>query len=185
MYKKTVVYISALLVVFVGGLAASETSGEVILMTALQPPTTFGQTIIQSVTPDAESIEQAPGLSQAVTFPRPLPGIKVSRDVGKALFDVNLVAMLGLNIADYLSTREALKYPGLEETNPLMKPFVKSPTAFAAIKIGTTALTYWSFKKIFKRNRAAGWILSTASNLLLSYVVANNLQQIQRAKLLR
>ncbi|MCK7491935.1 MAG: DUF5658 family protein [Comamonadaceae bacterium] len=90
--------------------------------------------------------------------------------------------MVGLNVADYISTKEALKYPGLTETNPLMKPFVKSPAAFAAIKLGTTALSYWSMKVLFKKNRTMAWIMTTASNALLSYVVANNYRLIQGAR---
>ena len=63
-----------------------------------------------------------------------------------------------------------------------MKPFVKSPVAFAAIKVGTTALTYWSMKSIFKRNKTVAWVMTTASNVLLSYVVANNVRLIQGAR---
>jgi len=117
-----------------------------------------------------------------LTVPVRIPVYKPIVKSGKALFDANLVLMVGLNIADYISTREALKYPGLAETNPLMKPFVKSPVAFAAIKAGTTALTYWSMKSIFKRNKTVAWVMTTASNVLLSYVVANNVRLIQGAR---
>jgi len=101
---------------------------------------------------------------------------------GKAFFDANLVLMVGLNVADYFSTRAALKYPGLSETNPLMKPFVKSPAAFAAVKFGTTALSCLSMKALFKKNRTMAWIMTTASNALLSYVIANNMRLIQGAR---
>lgn len=101
---------------------------------------------------------------------------------GKAFFEANLLVMIGLNAADYFSTRAALKYPGLEETNPLMKPFVKSPAAFAAVKLGSTVLTYLSYKAIFKHNRTAAWVLTTATNALLSYVVVNNVRLVQNAR---
>jgi len=118
----------------------------------------------------------------------PIPGAfdltRGLRPGGKTLFEANLILMIGLNAADYFSTREALKYPGLEESNPIMKPFVKSPAAFAAVKIGTTALSYIGFKALFKRNKTAAWILTTATNALLSYVVANNMRLIQRARAL-
>jgi hypothetical protein len=126
---------------------------------------------------------------EALTVPAPLfvqpvrvPVYKPSARSGKAFFDVNLVLMVGLNVADYVSTREALKYPGLNETNPLMKPFVKSPAAFAAVKLGTTALSYWSMKALFKKNKTVAWVMTTASNVLLSYVVANNYRLIQGAR---
>jgi hypothetical protein len=111
-----------------------------------------------------------------------VPIYKPSARSGKAFFDANLVLMVGLNVADYVSTREALKYPGLNETNPLMKPFVKSPAAFAAVKLGTTALSYWSMKALFKKNKTVAWVMTTASNVLLSYVVANNYRLIQGAR---
>jgi Domain of unknown function (DUF5658) len=128
----------------------------------------------------AEDALAAPAPQYAA--PVRLPSFRPVAKPGKALFDANLVLMLGLNVADYISTREALKYPGLTETNPLMKPFVKSPAAFAAAKLGTTALSYWSMKVLFKRNRAVAWIMTTASNALLSYVVANNYRLIQGAR---
>ncbi|MGZ4886631.1 MAG: DUF5658 family protein [Candidatus Aminicenantales bacterium] len=106
----------------------------------------------------------------------------IAADPGKAFFNVNLVALVALNIADYASTREALKYPGLHEFSPLVAPFARNPAAFAAVKLGTTALTYWCMKALFKKNRMVAWALTMASNLVLSYAVANNLQMIQRAR---
>ena len=58
----------------------------------------------------------------------------------------------------------------------MMKPFVKSPVAFAAVKIGFTALSYLSLKGLYKKNKPMAWVASTAANLLLSYVVSNNVQ---------
>jgi hypothetical protein len=65
-----------------------------------------------------------------------------------------------------------------------MQPFVKSPAAFAAVKIGTTALTYWSMKALFKKNKTVAWVLTTASNVLMSYAVASNMQRIHQARAL-
>ena len=184
-HKKNYLLIFAFLVVFSGNLVAAEETSEIIVNTAILPPSVFSLAVSEDLSLDPDTREVAAKAVQAVNVPRTLPQLRPSPRVGKALFDANLVAMIGLNVADYLSTREALKYPGLEESNPLMKPFVKSPAAFAAMKIGTTALTYISFKALFKQNRTAAWVLSTASNFLLSYVVANNLRHIQRAKLIR
>lgn len=115
---------------------------------------------------------------------RPAPNLKLKTvtTTGNAIFEANLILMVGLNAADYFSTRNALKYPGLEESNPMMKPFVKSPAAFAAIKLGTTALSYWSLKSLFHRNRTAAWVLSSVTNTFLSYIVFNNLKHIRMAK---
>ena len=47
----------------------------------------------------------------------------------------------GLSLADFLTTTAALKYPSLVESNPLFKIFVKSPFAFAVVKLGLTAFS--------------------------------------------
>jgi hypothetical protein len=126
--------------------------------------------------------ESIPAPALHLAIPVGLQAFMPAPQSGKALFDANLFVMIGLNVADYFSTREAFKYPGLTETNPLMAPFVKSPAAFAAIKAGTTALTYLSMKSLFKKNKTVAWIMTTASNVVLSYVVANNLRLIQSAR---
>ena len=148
-------------------------------------------TTVMSLTPAPEPVQVPLNWGDPAATPQAdmaivpaFPGFRPSGDAGKAFFNANLVALVGLNVADYFTTREALKYPGLREANPLIQPFVKSPAAFAAIKIGTTALTYWSMKALFKKNRTAAWILTTASNVLVSYVVASNMQRIHQARAL-
>jgi hypothetical protein len=165
--------------------AASEATWDVIVPTALTPSTMSLPTPLSMPAPstlELMSIEPAAPLPPQMAIAPRMPSLQPSYRPGKALFEANLVVMLGLNVADYISTRQALKYPGLIETNPLMKPFVNSPAAFAAIKFGTTALSYVSMKVLFKRNRTMAWIMTTASNVLLSYVVANNYRQIQMAR---
>jgi hypothetical protein len=98
------------------------------------------------------------------------------------LFEASLIANLALNVADYFSTREALKYDGLKEGNPLMKPFVKNDLTFAAVKIGMTMTNYFVMKKLFKRNKTLAWITSIVSNIALSYVVSSNMSHIYEAR---
>jgi hypothetical protein len=183
MKNKPILIALAAFVIAAGPLAAAEPASEVLVVTALEPA---AATIPVSL-PEAGPVEllfeePVPAPASRLSIPRTFPISTPTLKSGKALFDANLVLMVGLNIADYLSTREALKYPGLTETNPLMKPFVKSPAAFAAIKLGTTALSYWSMKAIFKRNKTVAWVMTTASNVLLSYVVVNNMRLIRGAR---
>ena len=172
---------------FCGMVRAADSSSEILIATPIGPAGTFR--LAESPVPsylvmDTPTPVSAPSLaSPSLAIQGLVPSFRPSISFGKGFFEANLIAMVGLNIADYFSTRQALKYPGLQETNPLMKPFVKSPAAFAAVKIGTTALTYWSFKALFKHNRTLAWIMTTASNALLSVVVANNLSHIQQARL--
>lgn len=183
MKTKVVLLALAIITLGAGPLSASEWEIETLVDTALEPAAFPAPASLPEPLPVELLFEESvPAPSVRPSIPLGLPVYKPSANVGKALFDANLVLMVGLNIADYISTREALKYPGLEETNPLMKPFVKNPAAFAAIKFGTTALSYWSMKAIFKKNRTVAWIMTTASNALLSYVVANNMRLIQGAR---
>ncbi len=101
---------------------------------------------------------------------------------GKTAFDASLIAMVGLNVADYFSTTAALKYPGLAEGNPILKPFVKSPVAFAAVKLGFTAVSYFSAKSLFKKNKVAAWVVTMAANAALGYAVSNTVKLIGMAK---
>lgn len=102
--------------------------------------------------------------------------------VEKGLFQASLVSLMALNVADYLSTKEALRYPGLQEGNPVMKPFVKNDFTFIAVKAGFSALSYMSLKSVYKKDKRLGWVLSTLSNVALGYVVANDMSLIQKAK---
>ncbi|MBN2265774.1 MAG: hypothetical protein JW775_08175 [Candidatus Aminicenantes bacterium] len=185
MKAKIALFVFAAVFLVHGPLAASEAVWDLVVPTGLQPsafvlPDPLPEPALTLMAPPA--IEPARELARRLVAPPRLPGLGPRPGSGKALFEANLVLMVGLNIADYLSTREALKYPGLTEVNPLMKPFVKSPAAFAAVKFGTTALSYVSMKAIFKRNKTVAWVMTTASNALLSYVVANNMRLIQGAR---
>lgn len=183
MKNKLVLITLAVFGISAGSLAAVEPARELLLVTALEPAAAHELVPFPEAGPVELLVEEpVPAPAPQLSIPRTIPVFRPAAKSGKALFDANLILMVGLNVADYFSTREALKYPGLTETNPLMKPFVKSPAAFAAIKFGTTALSYWSMKAIFKRNKTVAWIMTTASNALLSYVVANNMRLIQGAR---
>ena len=123
----------------------------------------------------------APSLPINIVRPRGFGSYRGDR-LERGFFTASLVAMTALNVADYLSTRQALKYPGLSEGNPLMKPFVKNAALFAAVKAGTTVLSVWGMKSLFKRDKTTAWVLTTVSNLLLSYVVSNNMRLISRMR---
>ncbi len=183
---KKILAVMALMAASCGFLLADDLPAPVLLVRATLPSSPINLTAIATPAPtDIRLDDPAPAVaSPAADFSiaGPYGGFRRPSMAGKALFELNLLAMVGLNIADYISTRQALKYPGLHECNPMMQPFVKSPAAFAAVKFGTTALTYLSFRAIYKKNKTVAWILTTASNALLSYVVANNFQQIRQAR---
>jgi hypothetical protein len=110
-----------------------------------------------------------------------LPSFKAS-DLGDSLYSASLISLVALNAADYFSTLEALKSPGVEEKNPVLRSLVKDPYAFAAVKIGFTALACYGLKTLYKKSRPLAWALSIASNLACSYVVSNNFRIINRCE---
>jgi len=97
-------------------------------------------------------------------------------------FTASLVSLVALNVADFVSTKECLKYPHLSEGNPLMKPFVKNSAVFAAVKGGLTIASVLGAKALYKRNKTLGWVSSIAANLALSYVVSNNFRLLRQAR---
>ncbi|MHB8054545.1 MAG: DUF5658 family protein [Candidatus Aminicenantales bacterium] len=99
-----------------------------------------------------------------------------------SMFKASLISLVALNVADYFSTKECLKYSHLSEGNPVMKPFVKNAAVFAAVKGGLTIASFFGTKALYKRNKPLGWIVSLASNLALSYIVSNNFRLLREAR---
>ena len=102
-----------------------------------------------------------------------------SNPLGGSLYTASLLTLTALNIADYVSTVRALQLPGLEEGNPIMRPFTKNMVVFGVVKLGVAALDFYLLKNIYKKNKTLGWVLSIVGNIAMSYVVSNNLRKIQ------
>jgi len=183
MRKKQKITLAIIAIVFVTSLplkAKIEEQTIALTETAMLPAKTIPvlNSEIASIRPGINRIGEA-GLSLVVFNPE----IKLkTHKIENALFTSSLITFTALNVADYFSTREALKYPGLEEGNPFLKPFVKNPYVFAAVKLGISALSYYSLKGLFKKDKRMAWVMSLASNLALSYVVANNFRMIHKAQ---
>jgi len=99
-----------------------------------------------------------------------------------AAFTGTLFSLAALNVADFLSTREALKYPGVAEGNPFMSLVVNNAWAFAAVKLATTAYFYYGLKKMRGRNKTTAWVMTLAANALYSFVIYNNLTVIDKMR---
>ncbi|MGD2245751.1 MAG: DUF5658 family protein [Candidatus Aminicenantes bacterium] len=97
-------------------------------------------------------------------------------------FTASLVSTVFLHAADYYTTVRALKYSTLQESNPFLKKIVHNQLLFGAVKLGVAGLQVTLLKGLYKKNRTLAWIVGTAMNVTLSYVVANNISKIQRAK---
>lgn len=110
------------------------------------------------------------------------PGSMKLNRFERTAYTASLVTLTALNIADALTTLQALKYDGLTEGNPVMKPFVNNVYLFTAVKLGVTTLNYYLLKKLHKKNKTLAWVLSMTANLVMSYVVANNIQMIRDAR---
>lgn len=90
-------------------------------------------------------------------------------------FDISLYSYSTLNVLDCYSSLRAFEY-GAVEINPVLKPFSHNRYAFIAAKATMSALSYYVIKKIYARSKVAGWIFSIAGNVLIAYVVYNNLK---------
>jgi len=100
----------------------------------------------------------------------------------KTLYASSLITLTALNIADIITTVQALKLEGLEEGNPVMQPVAKNAYLFSAVKLGVAVMDYYLLKKLHKKNRTLGWVASLAANLAMSYVVANNIRKMHEAR---
>ena len=117
---------------------------------------------------------------QEIAYPTVYAGPRTSpTGFENAVFNVNLAYLAALNVADYITTREALKHEELAEANPIMRPFVGTDFAFAAVKAGLAAGSYLLLKGLYKKNKPLAWAASLVANLALSYVVVNNLRMIE------
>lgn len=104
---------------------------------------------------------------------------KKSDRLENSLYTASLLTLTALNVADYISTVRALQLPGLEEGNPIMRPFTKNILLFSTVKLGIAVLDFYLLKKIFKKNKTAGWVLSILGNFAMSYIVSSNIRKIQ------
>jgi hypothetical protein len=130
--------------------------------------------------PKASSATLIPDKPRINPEPNPYYQRRLKRErFEKTLYNMTLVTSAALNIADYLSTREALRHEGLAEGNPIMKPFVKNDLAFAAAKFGLLTVNYFLMKKLHKKNKTLAWVLTVANNFVMSYVLVNNLKLIR------
>jgi hypothetical protein len=98
------------------------------------------------------------------------------------LFTASLVSFAAMNVADFFLTREAMKYPGMSETNPLIRPIVKNDFTFALYKTGYVALTSYLLGRLHASDKPLAWALSLASNLLISLAVSHNIGQLDKVK---
>jgi hypothetical protein len=87
-----------------------------------------------------------------------------------------------LQAADYFTSLNALQYSSLKEGNPLLKNVGGDPLLFGVVKLCATGLQVVILKKLYDGNKTLAWVVGTAMNVALSFVVANNIHQIQKAR---
>lgn len=107
--------------------------------------------------------------------------IKYNR-IENSLYTTSLITMTALNVADYFSTLKALKYDGLREANPIMKPFTKNAVLFTAVKLGLTAYNFHFMKKLHKKDKRLAWAVCLITNFAMTYIVINNFKMIRQAQ---
>ncbi len=180
--KMILAVLAAVTVLSVGYVGAGEIEFSLIGTAPMPQSSLYSAQVMNLAAPMSGTpvVSPAPASRLPINIVRP-QGFGDGR-LEKGFFTASLGAMVALNVADYLTTRQALKYSGLSEGNPLMKPFVKNPYVFAAVKGGITVLSVWGMNKLFKRDRKMAWVMTTVSNFILSYVVANNMRLVSRMR---
>ena len=136
------------------------------------------------IAPTSQKVSFQPAATRQAAFTPPKFSLNPRNrpSIGDSAFTAPLVSLVALNVADYFSTRQALKLPGLSEGNPLMAPFVKNDLLFTGVKLGITALDYFLIRKIYKKNKVLGWVISAAANVAMGYIVSNNMRLIDQAR---
>ncbi len=127
---------------------------------------------------EAETDPAIPPLRPAPVLTR--PGFWTTAE--GSLFATTLISFAGLNVADYLLTREALKYPETSETNPLLRPIVNNAAAFALFKAGFIALNTFGLAGLHRSDKPMAWVLSLATNVLVGLAVSHNLSQLEKIR---
>jgi len=126
-------------------------------------------------------IVSTPSFSSQAAPQIPVPG-SFWTTAESGLFTASLVSFAAMNVADYFLTREAMTYPGMSETNPLLRPIVKSDITFALYKASYIVLNSYFLSRLHGNDKPLAWALSLASNLLVSLAVSHNLGQLDRVK---
>ena len=102
--------------------------------------------------------------------------------IENSLYTTSLITLTALSVADYFSTLKALKYGGLKEANPIMKPFAKNTFLFTAVKLGLTAYNLHCLKNLHLKNKRLAWAVSLITNFAMTYIVVHNIRMIQEAQ---
>ncbi|MFC2169091.1 DUF5658 family protein [Acidobacteriota bacterium] len=98
------------------------------------------------------------------------------------LYKSSLISLAALCAVDCFSTLEALKYDGLREANPIMRPLTKNKALFISAKLGLIAFNHLYLEKLHKKKKTLAWAISIIANGAMSYVVAHNFRMIQNVK---
>jgi hypothetical protein len=142
----------------------------------------FNLAAVDRLEPAAVENEAFSEPSPRIATPFVAPRLGGGSVLGNSLFKSTLAMGVALQVADYFLTKEALRYQGAAEGNPLMKGAVKNPYVFAAVKVGASAVSVFLLSTIYKKNKTLGWILSTVTNSLMTYVVLHNYGALRQVK---
>lgn len=98
------------------------------------------------------------------------------------MFHLALLALLAAHGADTATTMYAIgaRPAAVREWNPVMRPLVRHPAAFGAVKLGTAGVTSWALCRTRAAHpRLTVWSAS-ASAIGLSAVAVHNARVLRR-----
>ena len=124
------------------------------------------QTVVDAGTPSAAlHVEAAP--------PPPVREREERRPPALVPLYVSLIA---LQVADGVTTYQAVTHHAAHEVNPAMRPFAGNQAALFAVKGTATAVTMYAVEKLWKKNRVAAVLTMVGVNAAYAMVVANNIR---------
>jgi hypothetical protein len=90
-------------------------------------------------------------------------------------------SLIALQVADGVTTFQAVNRHDAHEINPVMRPFATNETALFLVKASSTAGTLFAVEKLWKKNRVAAVLTMIGVNVAYSLVVANNLRALRES----
>lgn len=140
----------------------------VVVLTLLSAEHIGAQTVTDATSADTAA---------AIGATRPPPVHEREERRPPALVPLYL-SLIGLQIADGVTTVAAVRDHNARELNPAMRPFADSTVSLLLIKTSATAGTMYAVEKLWKKNRVAAVLTMIGVNAMYAVVVTNNVRAL-------
>jgi uncharacterized protein DUF5658 len=95
-------------------------------------------------------------------------------------YRVSLAAAIAAHGADLATSEYCLGSGRCSETNSVMAHFSDQPAAFAAMKVGLTAVSLWCVSKLRENHRTLAIVMNYSMAAAFTAIAAHNAREISR-----